>query len=81
MQRMKFSDQMRQAIETSGKTRYRISKESGISQASLSRFMAGKQGFSADTIDLICECLGLEVRLADQPNRRSSKRGINRKAT
>lgn len=55
------SDQIREAIDESEMTRYRISAETGIPQAVLSRFMAGKSGISSGTIDKLAELLELEV--------------------
>lgn len=60
-QRTKLSDQLRRAIESSGKTRYRIWQESGVAQETLSRFMSGKGGLSVDAIDKVTECLGLDL--------------------
>lgn len=69
--RPKFSDQLRHAIERSDKTRYRISQETGVSEAVLSRFMNRKVGLSMETVDLICECLGL--RLVAEGERKTKK--------
>ncbi len=72
----KFSDQLRRAIEQSDKTRYRISQETGVSEAVMSRFMNRKVGLSMVTVDLICESLGL--RLVDESElkpKKTRKRG------
>jgi DNA-binding phage protein len=75
-ERTRFSDQLRRAIERSDKTRYRISQETGVSQAVLSRFMHQKVGLSMETVDLICECLGLRLVADDEPARkRTTKKG------
>ena len=42
----KLTEQVRQAIEDCGKTRYQISQETRIDQATLCRFMGGKGGLS-----------------------------------
>ena len=60
-ERTKLSDQLRRAIDASDKSRYRISKETGIAQETLSRFMSGKGGLSIDGIDKLAECLGLRL--------------------
>jgi DNA-binding phage protein len=60
-EQLRFSDQLRQAIDQSDKTRYRISQETGVSEAVLSRFMNRKVGLSMETVDLVCECLGLRL--------------------
>ena len=60
--KLRISDQLRDAILNSQKTRYRIAKETGLSEAALSRFANGVMGLSMDSIDKIGECLGLEIR-------------------
>lgn len=59
--RLKLSDQLRRAIETADKSRYVLWQETGIDQATLSRFMAGKGGLSVDGWDRLAEALGLEL--------------------
>jgi len=56
----RFSDQLREAIERSGISRYRISREAGVSEGQLCRFMAG-EGLSLRSIDALAEYLGLEL--------------------
>lgn len=65
----KLSDQIRQAIETCGKSRYQIAKETGVDAATLCRFMQGQHGLLMDSLDRIAECIGLEV--AVKPKRRN----------
>ena len=67
-----FTDELRQAIRRGGKTQYRISKETGISEGQLSRFMHGQVGLSLSAIDRLCECLGL--RLAATESSKQPKR-------
>jgi len=59
---MRFSDQLRKAVSTSGLTRYRIAQEAKISQASLSRFMAGS-GLTTKTLDALADVLRLRVEM------------------
>lgn len=59
--RTKISDQIRAAIESAEVTRYRIAQETGIDEATLSRFMAKKVGMSVETLDKLGEYLGLEI--------------------
>lgn len=56
-----FSDDLRDAIKRSGKTRYQISAETGVAQSVLSRFVTGKSGLSLASVDAVCECLRLTV--------------------
>ncbi|MCX7429242.1 MAG: hypothetical protein NTW96_26895 [Planctomycetia bacterium] len=62
----KLSEQIRQAIETCGKTRYRISQDTGIDPATLCRFMGDKGGLSIPVLDTLGEYLGLRI-VVDEP--------------
>lgn len=57
-----LTDQLRRAIETCGKTRYVISKETGIGQDTLSLFVNARRGVSMDVLDRLGEYLDLELR-------------------
>lgn len=59
--RKPLSEQLKDAILNAEKSRYRISQETGITQAGLSRFVNGVAGLSLESIDLIGECLDLEI--------------------
>lgn len=59
--RKRFSDQLRREVEKSELTRYAISKRTGIAQSILSRFMNQGAGLSMDSIDKLCDCLGLGI--------------------
>lgn len=66
-----FSEQLRKAITECGVTRYRISKETGISEALLSRFVHNDVGLSLTTIDTLCEYLGAQLSVeANNPKGR-----------
>jgi hypothetical protein len=58
--RPKLSDQIRDAVDNSGMTHYRICADSGVQQSTLSRFMRGG-GMSLDTLDRLADVLGLVV--------------------
>jgi transcriptional regulator with XRE-family HTH domain len=62
-----FSDQLRKAVEGCGVTRYRISKDLGISESLLSRFVHSDIGLSLSNIDKICEYIGARL-VVDGPN-------------
>jgi len=55
--------QLAKAIEKSCKSRYQISKETGIDQAVLCRIATGSGtgSCSTKTLDVLCEYLGLEL--------------------
>jgi len=57
----RFSDEIRAALENCGKTRYRITQETGIDKAVLCRFVKGQVGLSMETLDTLAENLGLHV--------------------
>ena len=59
--RTKLSDQIRQAIDASGVSRYRICKQIGLDQALLSRFMQDRSGLSVQTLDALADVLGLDL--------------------
>jgi hypothetical protein len=51
---------IRKHIKTCGKTRYRISQDTGVDEATLCRIAAGRT-CSTDTADILCKYLGLEL--------------------
>ena len=59
--RTKLSDQIRQAVDDSGLTRYRIAKETGISNATLCRFASGERGLPTKTLDRLADFLDLNI--------------------
>ncbi len=63
----KMSDQIRAAILAAPVSRYQISKATGVAEANLSRFVAGKSGLSLDSIDLLGEYLGLRIVVDRKP--------------
>jgi len=67
----RLTDQLRQAIDTADKSRYRIALEAKIDHATLSRFMNGKGGLSMVGLNRLAEVLGLELF----PKRRTKKGG------
>ena len=54
-------DAIREAIRGSGLTRYRIAKDSGVSESTLCRFMVGEQDLTTATMDKVADALGVEV--------------------
>jgi len=61
--RKSFSDQIRDAVERSEKTRYRISRDTGIDAGALCNFVKNRRGISLDTLDTLAEYLGLRVEV------------------
>lgn len=62
------SDQLRQAIDDSGLSRYRIAQESGISQTALALFYNRQRGLSSKALDKLGECLQLKITLGRKPD-------------
>ena len=68
----KLTEQVRQAIDACGKTRYQISQDTGIDQATLCRFMGGNGGLSIPILDRLGEYLGLRI-VANKPRKQKGK--------
>lgn len=70
-----ISDQLRRILRESDVSRYAISKATGIDQAVLSRFLAGTQGLSLETIDAIGHVLNIRlvVEATEKPTDRTPK--------
>ena len=80
-----ISDQLRQAVEAAEISRYAISRQTGIAESILSRFVNHGAGLSLANIDKLGECLGLRIVAAGtagkakKPNRPASNPGAQRK--
>ena len=66
-------DAICEAIEASDKTRYRIAKDTGISQPQLSRLMTGERGLSIDALERLADYLGSEIVMRPKRRRRKGK--------
>jgi hypothetical protein len=73
-QRASLSDELRQAIERSGLSRYSIWQQTGIDQGSLSKFMDGERGLGLESIDKLADLLGLHICAADAKRSRPKGR-------
>jgi plasmid maintenance system antidote protein VapI len=71
--RESLSDELRQAVERSGLSRYAIWQAVGIDQGSMSKFVAGERGLTLESIDKLAELLGLHI-VADTERRRPKGR-------
>jgi transcriptional regulator with XRE-family HTH domain len=58
---LRISEQLRSVILSADISRYRIAKDVGITEAALSRFVNEHSGLSQESIDSICERLGLTL--------------------
>ena len=59
--RVSLSEQVRQAIDRAGMTRYAIWRQTGIAQATLSKFMLGQRGLPMKTLDKLADFLDLNI--------------------
>ncbi|MCC7085287.1 MAG: helix-turn-helix transcriptional regulator [Pirellulales bacterium] len=64
------SDQLRQAIDDCGLTRYRIAQETGISETALALFYNGQRGLSMEALNALGEFLQLTITLGRKPDRK-----------
>ena len=64
------SDQIRQAIDDSGLTRYRIAQETGISETALALFYNGQRGLSMKALNALGEFLELKITLGRKPEKK-----------
>ena len=62
-----LADKLRQAIDDSGLTRYRIAQETGVSESALSQFYNGHRGLSMEALNAVGECLQLTINLGRKP--------------
>jgi DNA-binding Xre family transcriptional regulator len=61
---MTISSQLRAAIKHQDATFYRIAKDAGVDWGTLKRFVDGtRPKVHIDTVDKLCECLGLELQV------------------
>jgi hypothetical protein len=70
-----ISDQLRQAVLRCGKTRYRISVETGISESILSRFVNRGAGLSLANIDKLCKSIGARLLFNVEPKMNPKTKG------
>jgi transcriptional regulator with XRE-family HTH domain len=66
----KLSDQVRQAIDDSGLTRYRIAVETGMDESALAKFYNGHRGLSLNALDRLGEYLGLRIVMDRKPKKK-----------
>lgn len=72
-------DEIRQAIATGNKSRYRLWQETGISQGHLCEFMAGTKGLSVEALEKLANCLELDIITRPKTARKTRPRKANKK--
>lgn len=63
-----LTDQLRQAVDDCGLTRYQIAKETGIDESALAKFYNGHRGLSMEALNALGECLQLTINLGRKAN-------------
>jgi len=72
--RKPIREQLKEAILNADVSRYRIAKETGLTEASLSRFLNDVAGLSLDSIDKIGDYLELDITTRERkPRKRKGK--------
>jgi hypothetical protein len=66
----KLTDQLRQAIDDCGQTRYEIAKQTGIDESALAKFYNGHRGLSMDALNALGEFLQLKIVLGRKPSKK-----------
>jgi len=62
MKREPIPQALRTAIHKSGKTVYRIAKESGVAHPIILRFLSGERDIRLETAEKLAHALGLELK-------------------
>jgi predicted XRE-type DNA-binding protein len=73
-EKLPLSEQLREAIDGSELSRYRIAKDAGVAQSTISQFMNGKRSLSLKAVDRIAELLDLEI-VSKQPPKTAQEEG------
>jgi hypothetical protein len=77
MSRKLFSEEIRDAINNSGKTHLKICQEIGLVQPAMSKFMTGRAGLPLAVIDRVAKLLDLHVTVGKPAN---EKKKVARRA-
>ncbi|MCE9589085.1 MAG: helix-turn-helix transcriptional regulator [Planctomycetes bacterium] len=59
----KLLDELKRAMEADGRSRYRIAKDSGLTEAALSRLVSGERGLSVESAERLADVLDLKITL------------------
>ena len=69
-QSKQLTDQLRQAIDDCGLTRYEIAKQTGIDESALAKFYNRRRGLSMKALNALGEFLELTIHLGRKPDRK-----------
>jgi transcriptional regulator with XRE-family HTH domain len=65
---------LRNAMKTSGKTRYQLWKETGIDQSHLAKLLHGEVGLSVENLERLAAALDLEIVIRPAKRKRPQTR-------
>jgi transcriptional regulator with XRE-family HTH domain len=68
-----LTNQLRQAIDDSGLTRYQIAKATGIDESALAKFYNGHRGLSMEALNALGEFLQLKITRGRDPGTKKRK--------
>jgi transcriptional regulator with XRE-family HTH domain len=68
-----LTDQLREYITDSGRNLKELGEESGVDASQLSRFMRGERGLTTDSLDKLCDTLGLRLVRERKPRKREEE--------
>ncbi len=60
---MGVNDEIRKAIQNHSKSRYRIARETGLSEALLCLFMQGKRNLGLENLESVADCIGYKITI------------------
>ncbi len=66
----KLTDQLRQAIDDCGLSRYEIAMKTGIDESALAKFYNGHRGLSMESLNALGEFLQLTIHLGRKAERK-----------
>jgi transcriptional regulator with XRE-family HTH domain len=71
---MSLADEIKKAMEKQGITSYRVWKDTGIDQSSMSGFFSGTRALSVERLDKLLDYLGYEMTIRKKaPQKGKSK--------
>ena len=68
-----LTDQLRQAIDDCGLTRYQVAKATGIDESALAKFYNGHRGLSMKALNALGEFLQLRITLGRKAGTKKGK--------
>jgi ribosome-binding protein aMBF1 (putative translation factor) len=76
---MSITEQLRQAMDDDGRSRYRLAQEIGVHKSTLHRFYWGIGGLSVGSVERLVDVLGLELRRKRPAGKASKPRKAKQK--